>query len=52
MTSVSNHTRRLPQLQKELESIDEGLKRLDHISEDGILQRRQLLKVLPGPKFC
>jgi len=36
------------QLQKELDSVDERLKRLDHISEDGIMQRRQLLKVPPG----
>jgi len=33
------------QLQKELDALDERLKRLDHISEDGITQRRQLLKV-------
>jgi hypothetical protein len=41
----------LTQLRKELESLDERLKRLDHISEDGIMQRRQLLKVplITGP---
>ena len=39
----------LMQLRKELESLDERLKRLDHISEDGIMQRRQLLKV---PAAC